>query len=245
MQAENSTQHLSPFEQELLRWLLPESRPGYNAYLNDIFNATLLGNGRWGDGDYIFGSPGDRIDVTGPMERVFAFGLVSFLEGNCAITIHENVIGQIEVQFARTGRPDMTVKAVQDKYCYSYWRPGDTSPKTGSSVREVTLDHNNDFVLALSDGDEKIWLYEKSSGVNHLIPHMKFHKELMRVSGYRDKKQVFNPKLVLEQPSLFSDEELHAAVVNLNTTWNKVSLPDIQVTSKNKKGFMKRLFTRN
>ena len=67
MQDAQIPRQLSDAERSLLRWLLPENRPGYDACFRSILSKRILGVGRWGAGDMIFGEEGGRIDLSGPM----------------------------------------------------------------------------------------------------------------------------------------------------------------------------------
>ncbi|MAT38588.1 MAG: hypothetical protein CL946_03170 [Ectothiorhodospiraceae bacterium] len=238
----NVPQRLTPSHFALLRWLLPEDRPGYDHYYSRISEFSILGHGRWGDNDFILGNPGDQIDVSGPMERVIASGEVLYESGKHILTVHEEAFDQIEVQFASIGEiPAQPEEQYNNRYCYSYWRPGDLAPMTETDVREVEISPRH--VLAIAPGDEKLWLHEAASGMNHLIPHMKFHNELMRETGTRDKDAVFDVKRIFHSSDIFHDNQIRAAFYTYNTAWKKVELPDPDpATHPEKKGILGRLF---
>ncbi len=214
-----SDDRAAPGEHEILilRWLLPESRSGYGGYFNEICNMRMLGYGRWGEGNYILGYGDAALDPSAPVERVLAFGSIAVRSGVCTATVHDKSDDTIEVQFALTGRASIEEAAKSaERYCYSYWQPGDPAPATKSRVRETQIDAANRYVLAIAPGDERIWLHDRVSGVNRLIPHMQFYSEVVRVAGIRDKQTVFNAKLLFSEDGRFTGECFRQAVIAYN-----------------------------
>lgn len=238
---------LGDTELRLLRWLLPKAGPGYDACFKSISGLVVIGMGRWGDGNFILGQEGATVDLSLPVERVFAYGVVRDEKGTCTVVVHEEDEGQIELQFALTNEADLgSIADSTDRYSYSYWTPGDLAPSSATKVRSLDLDAAGSYILAIAPGDKRIWLHERASGVNHLIPHMKFHNELMRQIGIRDRNMVFNPKLMFAKQSDYKDSDLRAAFIAYNKIWKKFTLPDHSAEEPDKAlGLLHRIFKRH
>lgn len=237
---------LSVEELSLLDWLLPSDRAGYRYYRERIESSVVLGNGRWGEGDYILGRDGDIVDLSGPMERVFAFGVVEYATHRLNVTVHEEAAEQIEVQFATIGNASEGADETR-RYCFSYWNPGDRSPKTNGFVREIAFASNATipaFILCIAREDEKLWLFDAASGVNHLVPLTNFHNELMLHLRVRDPKYVHRPKDFFALHESYADADLIAAFIRYNRSWKKVELPvaPVDVSSPVRKGIITRMF---
>lgn len=221
-------EELSAFERNALRWLLPEARAGYDSYYRDLASLSILGPGRWGAGDYIFGPPGDTIDLSGPMERVFASGIIEFASRRVTLTVHEKEGGQIEVQFAATGADPVPGEAEMRRYCWSYWAPGEPAPASGTRPREIRLSpagSGDAWVLAISREDERVWLHYSGDGVNHLIPLTSFHAELMRHLEVRDADVALHPRLLFDRHAEYADGDLIEALKRYNMRTMKLPLP--------------------
>lgn len=213
-----------------------------------ISNMSVLGEGRWGEGDLILGATGDVIDTSGPMERVFAYGVIEYESIKRNITIHEESTGQIEVQFTLIGDAEKKTGRVIRRWCYSYWQPGDLSPYRRIRVREIplrTVDRSIAFILCIAPDDEKVWLHETASEVNHLIPHTNFHNELMLHLRIRDPKIVHRPKLLFEMEKEYSDGDLMTAFFRYNTGWKKVDVNQFHFAKPQhaRKSWIKKIFT--
>jgi hypothetical protein len=211
-------------ETALLRWLLPAGAPGYRAVLERILGLSILGHGRWGDGDYLLGEPGGVVDLSGPMERIFAHGVVEHGPARRTVTVHEEAGGQIEIQFSVHGdEHDATLAPETRRYSWSEWRPGQPSPRARGSVREIPLPRPVAGAVPLfviAPGDEKLWLHDPATGVNHLIPHTGFYNELMRAARIRDAQRVFAPKLLFTEHARYGDAEFLTAFARYSAAYN-------------------------
>jgi hypothetical protein len=247
MSAEHFPRQLNDAERRLLRWLLPAQSPGYDARFRLLDQLLVIGQGRWGDGNLILGQEDDVIDLSGPMEPVFAYGVVREDEMSCTVVVHEEDDAQVELQFALTNAASLErIVDSENRYSYSYWMPGDTAPASDTPVRIVSLTSDGSFVMVIAPRDERIWIHDKASKVNHLIPHTKFHTELMRHTGSREKAKVFNPKLLFTEHNDYDDSALRTAFITYNNIWKKLVLPQsIREEQSKNPGLFKKLFKRH
>ena len=210
---------------------------------------SILGEGRWGSGDYILGRANDAIDVSGPMERVFAHGVIVYRSFRQNITVHEEAADQIEIQFATIGDASQGDEREVRRWNYSAWMPGDASPEENAAVREISFrstESENPFVLCIAKAEGKIWLHETSSGVNHLIPLTNFHNELMLHLRIRDPKIVHNPGIFFDVQHTYSDRDLLEAFLRYHTGWKKVSINRFTLPSEKKddRTWWKKIFSK-
>lgn len=229
---------ISEKEWKLVEWILPEDRKGYKEYRSLLQSLQVIGPGRWGEGDYILGEPGDTPDTSGPMERIFANGIIEAEEGKITVSVHEYVAGQLELQIANLHDEnipgDLTIKR---KATYSVWKPGSTCPFCGEAVREVTINPEDPVaILAICKTDKSIWVYDETDGVNHPIPATNFYNELMLY------KQIKDPSIALQSGNLFgmledySDADLQQAFVRYNKTWRRIAIqPETESTMNKRK----------
>ncbi len=217
---------LTEKEWMLVEWILPENREGYSKYRALLKSLQVIGSGRWGSGDFILGVPGDTPDITGPMERIFANGIIEAEEGKITVSVHEYVAGQLEVQIANLQDEsipdDLTIKR---KATYSVWKPGEGCPFCGGGVREISINRDDPVaVLAICINDKSIWVYDDSDGVNYPIPGTNYYNELML------HKKIKDPVIALQSKNLFtmlgdySDSDLRQAFVRYNKTWHRISI---------------------
>jgi len=163
------------------------------------------------------------------MTRVFAFGLIEYEHGYQTITIHEEVEESIEIQFHTNGI-SLETNHVQEqrRYCYSYWKPGQPSPRGGSAVREVRFNLSTvSDVLVISAEDERIWFHESETAVNHLVPLTPFYNNLMWQCSIRDPELVLKPKRFFREAVHYNDNVLRAAFREYNSKALRLVLPEI------------------
>jgi len=220
---------LSGQEKTKLRWLLPEDAPGYERCWKSIQKKMVIGEGRWGKNDLLLASDQRCVDTYGSMTRVFAFGLIEYEHGYQTITIHEEVEDSIEIQFHTYGiSPETNHVRELRRYCYSYWKPGQPSPRSGSASKEVRFNLNDvSHVLVISCEDERIWLHQAETAVNHLIPLTQFYNDIMRQCSIRDPETVLKPKRFFSEAARYSDADLGAAFRAYNSRALRLVLPEI------------------
>ncbi|MDR3665865.1 MAG: hypothetical protein P4L35_03370 [Ignavibacteriaceae bacterium] len=200
---------ISNIEKTCLSLILPENKLGYNLYRNKIAAMKIIGDGHFGEGNYFLGHYEPEPDLSFPSAPVFAVGTLDNGSEQLDIIIHEETEDKIEIWFGRDindiTQNDFIVKS------YSYWIPGMNSPFTNSKVREISI-RQNDFILAVVPEEKKIWLYESSSGVNHLIPVSNYYNSLMLYRNERNAEKVLNPNLFFNNLGLYNDLELKSAL---------------------------------
>jgi hypothetical protein len=200
---------ITGIERTCLLLILPENKPGYKLYRNKIESMIVLGDGNFGEGNYILGHYEPDPDLSFPSAPVFAIGTLDNGTDQLDIIIHEETEDKIEVGFGQDIN-DITNDSFIVK-SYSHWSPGMTSPFTNSKVREISV-RTNEFVLAIVPEEKKIWLYESSSGVNHLIPISNYYNSLMLYRNERNAEKVLNPNLFFNNLGLYNDLELKSAL---------------------------------
>lgn len=228
MAAQNNTfpRPLTGKEWLLIEWILPEDRAGYNKYRSLLQSLQVIGYGRWGESDLLLGEPGDTPEISGPMERVFANGIIEAEEGKITVAVHEYVAGQLEVQI--TNLHDDSVPGdlrIKRKATYSMWKPGDGCPFCMQSVREVMINKNEPrAVLAICRHDKNLWVYDEADGVNHPIPATNYYNELMLHKHIKDPSVALQSKNLFGMLDDFSDDDLRQAFVKYNKTWRRISI---------------------
>ena len=206
---------LRPKEVDLLEGVLPPDRPGYQRYRELIHAMVVLGEGNQGPGNYLLGYLGATPDHSMPLSPVIAFGVVEATSGSYAVTIREFAGGQIEVEIV-SGPEGVVPDHFEEKrrWTYSTWLPGQPSPATGGAVREVAIDPF--LTLAIAPKEKRIWLYDRASGINLLLPVTNFHNELMLCKGIRDPKIALDVGMFFGGHADYSDADLREAFIRYN-----------------------------
>jgi len=234
-------------EKELLLWLLPENIPAYKSYNNFMQSSQAIGEGRWGEGNLLLDKKISSIDLTLGMPPVVAYGECRINNALLSISVHEfNIDDQLEVQFSGV-LPIPQSSAINNKWCYSYWKPGDTFPATGETVKEITIrDTSNSmlYVLAISPKKKVIWLHHTRSGFNQLIPITQFYDELLRAKHIRDGALISQPSTFFERVDDFTDNQYITALLEYNKKASrKFDTTGIVIeTERTKKSIFQKLF---
>lgn len=218
---------LTEREQELLYWLLPEDRVGYQLYRDLLETMVVLGEGRRGRGNLVLGHQEDVLDTNAPLAPVFAFGVIEAEDQNILVTIREEQGGQVEVEIVGSKSDEVPDQFMEKRrWCYSTWSPGDPSPSSRGSVREVKLKGKGEFnvILAISTSEKRLWVYDSKDQVNHLIPVTNFYNELMLLKGIRDPNLAFQSSKLFERLSEFSDGDLARTFLSYNRLKRKVDV---------------------
>jgi hypothetical protein len=200
---------MTNIERTCLFLILPENKPGYNIYRNKIDSMMVIGDGNFGEGNYILGKNEPNPDLSFPSAPVFALGTVNNGTKQIDVIIHVETENKIEVWFGNDIN-EITDNKFNVK-SYSHWMPGMSSPFTDSKVREISV-KPKEFILAIVPEEKKIWLYESSSGVNHLIPVSNYYNSLMLYRNERNADKVLNPNLFFNNLGLYNDLELKSAL---------------------------------
>ena len=237
---------LTEREKEWLFFLLPEERKGYNRYRKLIDEFQVIGEGRFGGGNFYLGRTNDKSDHSIPSSPVFAAGTIFYEEAEVYVIIHEESDGMIEVDISNMKAEFIPEKLTEIKRrTYSNWSPGQPAPDQ-SAVREVPLVRDK-IIIVIAPSVKRIWVYDSESRVNHFIPVSKFHNELMRVKRIKEPKTALDLNLLFKDDKKFSDEEIGQAFLLYNKYWKKIDL-DYSLFQKEEKpqkeNLLSRLFLR-
>ncbi len=205
--------------------ILPVNKPGYKLYRDMIAEKFVIGEGRFGDGNYILGDSDSLPDISLPSAPVFAIGSIYLhIPYEIDILIHEEDDNQIEIEFGEDINDNPALQTLSDSLphdiilkvnTYSQWVPGMKSPFNESEVRLIGIKPDK-FILAICSGEKKIWLHEVYSGVNHLIPVSNYYNSLMLFRNERKMEKVLNPNLFFDNLGSFNDNELASAFILYN-----------------------------
>ncbi|MGQ9799470.1 MAG: hypothetical protein ACUVRG_09275 [Ignavibacterium sp.] len=201
----NFPRKLNDAEMNLLLLLLPENKSGYSRYRKLIREYFILGEGRFGEGNYFLGNPGDEIDLEISSSPILTSGTVKTDKATFEISINEMQDNKIE--FSILPYPDeAAVYKIEKVITISDWIPGKKSSE-GGNVKLFSIDGMN-YILAIAPTDRKIWLYEKSSGINYPIPISNFYNELLRLKSETRKEFYLNPNRLFEELDTYSESEI-------------------------------------
>lgn len=201
----NYPRKLNDAELNLLLLLLPEDKPGYAKYRNLIHQYYILGEGRFGEGNYFLGNIDDEIDLEISSSPILTSGIVTTDKATFEISINE--IQDNKIEFSISPYPDENeIYKVENVITLSDWMPGKKSPE-GNKVKLFPVDGLN-FILVIAPSEHKIWLYEKSSGINYPIPVSNFYNELLRLKRETREEYFQNPNKLFEELDSFSEAEI-------------------------------------
>ncbi|MEO6940646.1 MAG: hypothetical protein ABI444_10980 [Candidatus Kapaibacterium sp.] len=220
---QNFPRELTPFEAEILAWILPSDRAGYREYAEFVRAAKVLGEGRWGTGDYLLAHEAHEIDLTSGMRPVIAFGEIKLDSGTLTLSTHEPEDGMMEVQFGSVELIESHSRIIS-KWCYSYWKPGEPCPATGSRIREITYYDANAkplYVLAISKMQRNVWLHHAKSGFNQLLAVTGYYESLLRLKHEAKRAMPTSNREFFDQLDTWSDNEMYAALLDYNTEARK------------------------
>jgi hypothetical protein len=210
-------------ELDLIEFVLPADRPGYRQYREWISSMVVLGEGRRGRGNFILGFEGDIADVTSPLSSVIAYGMVETTLDKFSITVREHVGRQIDAEIVSARGEEIPAHFEEKRrWTYSLWLPGEPSPVTGLPVHQVTIE--GDLVLAIAKQEKRIWVYDRKSGMNLLIPITNFYNELMLHKSIRDPRVALKSDLFFQSLETYTDAEIRASFIAYNKLKRKVEL---------------------
>ncbi len=212
-----------------MEWILPDGRPGYRQYRNMVMGMQVIGEGRRGKGEIILGKAGARPDFSEPLGPVFAYGALETDFGILSITVREPVNDQISVETVSQRAEDLPeVYEESRRWTYSYWNPGDLCPQCSGLVREVVMhpEHtpHETLVLAICPVNQRLWVLDAATMVNHLIPRTNFYNQLMLHKNIRDPKIALDGKRLFQELHHYSDQDLAYAFFTYNKLKTKVHI---------------------
>lgn len=227
--------NLSQREKNWLFCALPENKPGYQAYRKKIEESYVIGKGTFGEGALILGNKNDEPDYEISSAPVFAAGQIVCNNCTVDVIIHEEDEAQIEIDISTIKGNQPPADAVMQNYqTYSEWNPGQKTPYDDTGIREIHLIKDS-IVIAIVPNHEKIWVYDKSDGVNHFIPVTNFYSEIIRLREIKDPKIALDPKRIFTRTDEFSDEDIKTGFLSYNKQWNRVKLDNSLFEKKPKK----------
>ena len=203
-------------EKYLLFSVLPEEKPGYNAYREKINELFVTGYGRFNNNNFILGKKNSVPDLNISSTPVFAAGTVKIPGDEIDILINEELDNEIEFDLSLKNSVELPDSINEtESWSYSEWNPGDKSPSDNKEVREVIIARGK-YLLVFAPSHKKIWLHENESGVNHIIPVTNYYNELMRFRRSKDPAEAMNPKLLFQKLNDFPADDLINAFVLYN-----------------------------
>ena len=211
-------------------YVLPDNGPVYRSYREKVESMLVIGEGRFGEGNFVLGNKGDEPDLSYPSLPMFACGQIVYEGGTIQISVHEFFDNKIEFSINNiAGEPVPDASKEIRRWSYSYWKPGRSSPFDNDKLREVEIfDTKGELVLALSSANHTIWLYEKSSGVNWIIPVTNFLNELLRGRTNINRSKGVDIGYVFSNLQLFKDDDFRKALVQYNKHWRRVDLSRLE-----------------
>jgi len=218
----------SPGEEGWLDLLLPSDRPGYRPLREYLRGLVVIGEGRWGRGDLVFGHEGQEIDHTEGMQPVVSYGEIDAVNDGAGfvitLSVHQpNDDGEVEFQIGTRGAPELPDGFTErSRWSYACWSPGEPCPATRGPVREIPLNPGADLLLVISPAKHVLWLHDVREGTSTLIPVTNFHNELMLLKGVRDPAVAFDHGRLFTATEEFSAGELGQAFVRYNLSFRKI-----------------------
>lgn len=238
---------LTTFERDVLLWLLPSEKPGYRVYRELLGTWLVAAEGRQGAGNYILAAPGTNPDIDTPLSPVFAYGVIEADALHIGVTLREKLPQQMECEIANLAGSGIPGRFLERRrWTYSTWIPAMPCPKCSGAPRLVPMHRGSGgaVVLALCPADRRIWVYDESDGVNHLVPVTNFYNELMLHRRIRDPKIALDAQLLFSSLGEYSDGDLTAAFVAYNALRPKIDAADITLPAPVLPGGFKRMLSR-
>lgn len=196
---------LSKSELNLLLLLLPDNKPGFSNYRKLLNEYYLIGEGRFGNGNYFLGNPGDEIGLEISSSPVLTSGIIYTDKATFEISINE--IQNNKIEFSILPYPDENENYnIKKVITLSDWVPGKKSPE-GNKVKLFPI-YGMNYILVIAPVDHRLWLYEKSTGINYPIPVSNFYNELLRLKKETRNEVYRNPNKLFEDLDSFDESEI-------------------------------------
>jgi hypothetical protein len=226
---EHFPRELNALERELLLWVLPGERPGYSEFRTLVEEWKVVGKGRRGEGNYVLANVAHQIDADSPLPQLLAYGLVEGERGDITISVREPMGDQLE--FEISGPVEDALRQglkSRRRWTYSEWLPSQPCPSCQRAVREIPVRtvSGRFLVLVACVRDQRLWVYDNRSGINHPIPVTGFYNELMLQHRIQDPKIAFDSKRLFSDLNTFSDVALIRAFSSYNQFRRKVILEE-------------------
>lgn len=224
-------------ELDLIEFVLPVDRSGYRQYREWIASMIVLGEGRRGSGNLILGYAGDVPDVVSPLASVIAYGMVETTQDSYSVTIREYLGRQIDLEIVSMHGLEIPDHFEEKRrWTYSLWLPGQPSPAAGEIVREILIEE--DLILVIARQEKRLWVHNRTNGMNLLIPITNFYNELMLQKSIRDPNIALKSARFFQDLDSYTDSELRSSFIAYNKLKPKVEIA-VPVAQKEEKGFKK------
>jgi len=220
---------LSPREREWIEWILPSDRAAYRSCRELISSMMVIGPGRRGKGEIIIGESTDKPDFSEPLTSVAAYGAIETDVGTISITLREPANNQISLEIVSHRSEDIPPRFEEHRrWTYSTWVPGTPCPQCNRICREVPMHTTpaspGQFVLAFCTTDDRLWVYDSTSGMVRLIPLTNYYNELMLHKNIRDPKIALDAKRLFRKMVTYTDADLAYAFLTYNTMRAKIQV---------------------
>lgn len=237
---------LSVTEKDLLLWLLPENKTGYKKYRDYLNSSNVIGFGRRGIGNLILSDKNISADLDIPLPQVFAFGMVVGKTQQISVSIREIIYDQLEIEIDGLDDKELVIDFNETKrWSFSDWSEKKVCPICTGELREIKF---SNYILVFCKTDERIWINNLETGVNHLIPITNYYNELMLLKNIRDPILVLNSKNLFNSLETFTNNELINSFIAYNRLRKKVDINNYFTTEQNQtNSFLKKfssLFSR-
>ena len=233
-------------ELDLIEFVLPVDRLGYRQYRDWISSMVVLGEGRRGGGNLILGYEGDVPDLVSPLGPVVAYGMVETTQDPYSVTVREYLGRQIDLEIVSTHGSEIPDHFEEKRrWTYSSWLPGQSSPATGEMVREIVIEEN--LVLVIARQEKRLWVYNRTNGMNLLIPITNFFNELMLHKNIRDPRIALKSDRFFQNLDSYTDSELRSSFIAYNKLKPKVEIktPTVKIEESGFKTFIAKLLKRH
>lgn len=237
---------LSEIEKYWLDLILPEDRPGYNYYRNQINNMYVIGYGQFPPFNLILGNKEDLPDLSNPTQSLIATGKFFYKQGNVSVSIYAETEQQVEIDiypegFVYTGySPSDLIHKEISWFTYSNWLPGQKHPLDNSDLRIIQV-LKDKFDLVFSPLHKRVWIYEYDSKFIRFIPITNFYQELLKVKKINDINLIANINSLFTNLDKFSDQHITEAFINYNRYWKKIDIKSEIKTKPKEKNFFSKI----
>ena len=239
---------LTDWERELLLWLLPADRPGYREYRDLIEQWGVTAAGRRGPGNYILSPLDERVDNESPLPQVLSYGVVETDQGSISVSLRERLGNQVEFEIAKLGPGEIGPSFRElRRWTFSSWSAGKPCPMCERPTREVPMKTTTgrELVLAICAKNERLWVFDIPSGVNHPVPMTNFYNEVMLHRRVRDPETALDPRRLFSRLDEFTDGDLVRAFSSYNKIRTKIPLQDeiVEPRTESKSSLLGRLIS--
>ena len=218
---------LFPYEEAVLRALLPIHKPGYAQFFARLLTLPLERGSTL--------QFGQRTEHLSDLEPIATGELVRSDGSQEAIVITAD-----DDRSAFQVDPG-DLRGAQVAWSYSSWTPGDACPKTHAAVREISQAGRIDQILVLSPTAKTVWLHDTRSGYNKLLSITGMYQHLLQILPGRVPGATLSHNQFFVAANASSDQDLREALVRYNHTARLFSAESNTVTSQTRGSVLQRI----